>query len=55
MFTLVSSAVRNGLDPWLYLRDVLTRLAALRDSAEGISRENLLPLLPNRWQPAAGG
>lgn len=52
MFTLIASAVRNGLDPWRYLRDVLTRLAALRDSAEGLSRENLLPLLPDRWQPA---
>jgi hypothetical protein len=52
MFTLISSAVRNQLDPWAYLRDVLMRLAALRDSAEGLSRENLLPLLPDRWQPA---
>lgn len=52
MFTLIASAVRNGLDPWRYLRDVLTRLAALRDSAEGMTRENLLPLLPDRWQPA---
>ena len=52
MFTVVSSALRNGLDPWLYLRDVLTRVAILRDSAESMSRENLLPLLPDRWQPA---
>lgn len=58
MFTLISSAVRNKLDPWAYLCDVLTRLAALRDSALASSdkwqpsREELLPFLPDRWQPA---
>lgn len=58
MFTLISSAVRNKLDPWAYLRDVFTRLAALRDSASALgrpwkpSRDDLLPLLPDRWQPA---
>jgi transposase len=53
LFTMVGSAVRNHLDPWLYLRDVLTRMAALRDSATGGSREELRLLLPNRWQPAS--
>ena len=49
---MIGSAVRNSLDPWAYLRDVLTRLAALRDSVSGGSRDELLLLLPNRWQPA---
>lgn len=52
LFTIIASAVRNGLDPWAYLRDVLMRLAALRDSVSGGSRDELLLLLPNRWQPA---
>jgi len=57
MFTLISSAVRNKLDPWAYLRDVLARLAVLRDLALALerpwqpSREDLLPLLPDRWHP----
>jgi len=49
LFTMISSAVRNQLDPWAYLRDVLTRLPLL---GEHPSRENLLPLLPDRWQPS---
>jgi transposase len=52
LFTMIGSAVRNNLDPWAYLRDVLSRMATLRDSVTGGSREELLPLLPNRWQPA---
>lgn len=51
LFTIIASAVRNNLDPWLYLRDVLMRLAALRDSISGGSRDELRLLLPNRWQP----
>jgi hypothetical protein len=52
LFTMIGSAVRNNLDPWAYLNDVLSRMAVLRDSVTGGSREELLPLLPNRWQPA---
>ena len=48
LFTMIASAVRNTLDPWAYLRDVLTRLPVL---GERPSREDLLPLMPNRWQP----
>ena len=48
MFTIVSSAGHNNLDPWAYLSDVLTRLAELRDTAAGGSREQLLSLLPDR-------
>lgn len=52
LFTMIGSAVRNNLDPWLYLRDVLSRMATLRDSATGESSAELRLLLPNRWQPA---
>jgi transposase len=51
LFTMIGSAVRNHLDPWAYLRDVLSRMATHRDSVTGGSREELLLLLPNRWQP----
>jgi hypothetical protein len=51
-FTLISSAVRNGVEPWAYMRDVLTRMAELRDTAAGGTREQLLSLLPNRWTPS---
>ncbi len=36
---------RHGVNPFAYLRDVLTRLAALPVS-------QLPELLPNRWQAA---
>jgi transposase len=52
LFTMIGSAVRNNLDPWAYLRDVLSRMAALRDSVTGGSRDELSLLLPNRWRPA---
>ena len=48
LFTMIASAVRNNLEPWAYLRDVLHRLACL---GEKPSREALLPLLPNQWRP----
>lgn len=47
-FTLVSSAVRNDLDPWLYVKDVLDQLLAGCTDYE--------PLLPWNWakdHPAA--
>ena len=48
-FSLLASCKRHGLDPWLYYRDVLTRLPVMLPAA---SEEALLPLLPHRWQPA---
>ena len=48
LFTIIASALRNKLDPWAYLRDVLTRLPAL---GEHPAHEALLALLPDRWQP----
>ena len=49
LFTMIGSAARNNLDPWLYLRDVLTRLPIMVE--RGASRDELRTLLPNRWQP----
>ncbi len=44
--SLLQSARLNGLDPYSYIKDVLTRLPT--QPAGGI--EELLPL---RWQPGA--
>jgi transposase len=48
-FSLLASCKRHGHNPWLYYRDVLTRLPAMLPDA---SDEALLTLLPHRWQPA---
>jgi transposase len=48
-FSLLASCKRHGHDPWVYYRDVLTRLPAMLPEA---SDEQLLPLLPHRWRPA---
>jgi len=48
-FSLLASCKRHGHDPWVYLRDVLVRLPAM---LPGASEEELLTLLPHRWQPA---
>jgi transposase len=48
-FSLLASCKRHGHDPWAYLRDVLTRLPAM---LPGAGEEELLALLPHRWQPA---
>jgi transposase len=48
-FSLLASCKRHGHDPFVYLRDVLTRLPALLPTA---APETLLPLLPHRWKPA---
>jgi transposase len=42
--SLIQSAKLNGLDPYLYLRDVLTRLPTHKAS-------RVAELLPHRWQP----
>jgi transposase len=46
LFSLIASCARHEVDPFAYLRDVLTRIAA-----HPISR--LAELLPDRWTPAA--
>ena len=43
-FTLVASAIRNDLDVWAYLKDVLDRLLAGETDYE--------PLRPDRWREA---
>jgi transposase len=48
-FSLLASCKRHGHDPWVYYRDVLTRLPAM---LPGASEEDLLALLPHRWHPA---
>jgi transposase len=48
-FSLLASCKRHGHDPWVYLRDVLTRLPAM---LLGTSQEYLLPLMPHIWKPA---
>jgi len=42
LYSLVASAKRAGLDTWLYLRDLLTRLPSTPVS-------QLPDFLPNRW------
>ena len=48
-FSLLASCKRHGHDPWVYYRDVLTRLPAMLPAA---SEEELLSLLPHLWKPA---
>ena len=47
-YSLIASCVRNNVEPFTYLRDLLTRLPALSPRA---SRDDLRSLLPDRWQP----
>jgi hypothetical protein len=49
-FGLLASCKRHGHDPWVYYRDVLTRLPAMLPDA---SKEELLVLLPHLWKPPA--
>jgi len=46
VMSLVQSAKLNGLDPWAYLKDVLTRVPTHLNS-------RIDELLPHRWQPQA--
>jgi transposase len=62
LYTLVASAARHDLDIWVYLCDVLERLAVLREKrvdrspASGAPSpylaEDLVPLLPDVWAQA---
>ena len=47
---MTASAKRNDLDPFAWLRDVLTRLTLLR-AARLLPLDELLQLLPDVWQP----
>lgn len=46
LFSLIATCQRHRVEPWAYLRDVLTRIAATPVSQLGT-------LLPDRWQPTA--
>lgn len=46
LLSVVASAKRHALNPWAYLRDVLTRLPARPPDSD------LSDLLPDRWQPS---
>ena len=48
LFSMTSSCSRHGLDPFAYLRDVLSRLAK-----GSLSEQQLEVLLPNRWAASA--
>jgi transposase len=45
LFTFTSTCQRLGVEPWAYLKDVLTRLPTM-------PKEQLADLLPDRWQAA---
>jgi hypothetical protein len=47
LFSFTSTCHRLNIEPWAYLRDVLTRLPALRANP---SPDRLAELLPDRWQ-----
>ncbi|MCC5830914.1 MAG: transposase domain-containing protein [Phycisphaeraceae bacterium] len=44
MFSLISSAKRNHIEPTAYLTDLFTRLPET-------STDNLTQFLPDHWQP----
>jgi hypothetical protein len=44
IYSIVVSCRRRGIEPWEYLRDVLTRLPAMNQS-------ELPSLLPANWKP----
>jgi transposase len=46
IYSLVVSCRRRGLEPYAYLRDVLTRLPAMK-------QQDLPELIPARWKPAS--
>ena len=48
-FSFVASCRRHNVDPFVYLRDVLTRLPRLSETP---ASDELRELLPDRWQPA---
>jgi transposase len=45
IYTLIVSCRRRGIEPWEYLRDVLQRLPAMKQS-------EITTLLPAHWKPA---
>ena len=46
IYSIVVSCQRHGVDPFAYLKDVLTRLPTMT------TKDELSPLLPSNWKPA---
>ena len=46
IYSVIVSCRRRKIDPWIYLRDVFTRLPAA-------TNQQIPDLVPARWQPAA--
>lgn len=55
LYSLISTCKRHGVEPWSYLRDVLTRLPQLPKEPEdsGVPPDKLDELLPDRWKAAS--
>lgn len=52
-YSLIASCQRNGVDPWAYLRDVLTWLPVIQAAPSGTFPNDVLrDLLPDRWKPS---
>jgi hypothetical protein len=49
LFSLTSSEKRHTLDPFVWLRDVLTLLPWLLAASDPLRDELLQPLLPDAW------
>jgi hypothetical protein len=47
IYSIVGSCQRHGLDPFAYLKDVLSRLPAMTN------QDDLAALTPARWKPAS--
>ena len=47
LYSLIVSCQRHGKNPLTYLKDLLTRLPRMTN------QDDLRPLLPRHWQPAA--
>jgi hypothetical protein len=48
-YSLIASCLRKNVEPFAYLRDLLTRLPALSPRA---SRDDLRSLVLDRWLPS---
>jgi transposase len=49
LFSLIGSAKRHDLDPFAWLRDVLTRMPKLLAASVSEPEELPQPLLPDQW------
>jgi transposase len=49
LYSLMASCKANSIEPWAYLRDLLTRLATAAGNESPPQPETLAPLLPEAW------